>query len=114
MREFDVVPSHIPEWFLANQLTVNIDKTCVVKFIPTFRSHYHVTVKYAGRKLTEVTDLTFLGWFIDNHLNFKYHNKHTASKVGTLCYAIRYLSYVLDTDYDWFTITVSSSFWSIA
>jgi hypothetical protein len=69
MREFDVITSHISECFLANQVTVNIDKTCVVKFIHTVRLLYHLTVAYTGRKLTEVTDLKFLGFFIDDNLN---------------------------------------------
>jgi hypothetical protein len=60
MRKFDVITSYISEWFLAHQFTINIDKTCVVKFVPTVRSQYPLTAACTGKKLTEVTGLKFL------------------------------------------------------
>ena len=71
--------TNISKWFIANRLSLNIEKT---KFI-IFRSKYKALpfepiIKINNKIIDRVPDIKFLGVFIDEFLNWKMHiNKKT-------------------------------------
>ena len=79
-------------WFKANKLSLNLDKTNVIKFL-TYRAGNNIThVEHDGRFLENVISTKFLGLHIDKHLNWKEHIEHITPKLSSACYAIRSLS----------------------
>jgi hypothetical protein len=75
-----------------------MDKMNIVKFTPTNIVCSPLTIEYAGKVLTEVTNFKFLGLRIDKHLNWRSHNEQILPKVSTACYTIRKLAHVLNID----------------
>jgi hypothetical protein len=94
----NTVLKHITAWFHANQLSLNLDKTKIVKSTPTNIVCNPLTIEYVGKVLTEVTNFKFLGLHIDNHLNWRRHIERILPKLSAACYTIRKLSHVLNTD----------------
>jgi hypothetical protein len=61
------------EWFDANQLVLNVEKTNIVKFKTTNLPLYPLAVGYADKCTKETTSIKFLDVKIDNHINWKSH-----------------------------------------
>ena len=47
-----------------------------------------IMFEYAGKLLTDVTNISFLGIQIDNHLNWKSHMNLMLPKVYAACFAL--------------------------
>ena len=67
--------NEISEWLLANRLTVNVDKTCYMIFLPTHASSQSVNLDLTINKLKllKVSSIKFLGMQIDDKLEWKLH-----------------------------------------
>ena len=61
MTVFNLALLHICKWFQANQLTLNVEKTSIIRFTPTKFSHYPLNSVYADQALTKLDILKFLG-----------------------------------------------------
>ena len=75
---------NLANYFLANKLTVSIDKTCYSIFSPFPRSNCnsnHVAVKFAGTPLTRVDYCKYLGLYIDNKMTWEYHIESVYKKL---------------------------------
>jgi hypothetical protein len=70
----------------------------IVKFTPTNIVCNPLTIKYVDKVLTEVTNFKFLGLYIDNNLNWRWHIQRILPKLSAACYTIKKLSHVLNTD----------------
>jgi len=57
-------------WFIANRLSLNLDKTCHMVFLP-HRSDFNVycNTKLDGVTINEVESCRYIGLIIDNELN---------------------------------------------
>jgi hypothetical protein len=65
--------SLIVNWFTANKLVVNINKTNVSKFVPKQSSNSSFSVAFGNLFMTEAPGIKFLGIQIDEILNWKNH-----------------------------------------
>ena len=81
--------SKVCEWLTANKLSLNIKKTNFVIFHPYQRRLNHeVTLKIYDNHTQKQFSLErkdcnkYLGVLIDNHLTWKYHISHVASKIS--------------------------------
>lgn len=79
------------EWFEANNLRLNIDKTQVMKF--SYRNVSEDLIFTNGnQEIHEVKKLTFLGVNIDSRLDWKHHIDVLAKSMAKYCYALKVIS----------------------
>jgi hypothetical protein len=57
------------EWFTANKLVLNLDRTNIMKFIMNNSPHCELHIGYKEKYIEEMVKTKFLGLHIDNHLN---------------------------------------------
>jgi hypothetical protein len=57
------------KWFSANKLSLNLDKTNVIKFITKNSPQYLLNIGYNDKYIEEGINKKFLGLQIENHLN---------------------------------------------
>ena len=72
----------VVEWLKANRLSLNIDKTKYMVFLPRKQTiSNNVSIKLSGHAI-EVTKIKFLGVILDNKLNFKEHITYICKKIS--------------------------------
>lgn len=84
------------EWFHANKLALNVDKTSAVKFSTHNSAQVSYSIRLNGTHLKESISTKFLGLELDNHLNWKTHIECITRKLSSACYALRSLSTIGD------------------
>ena len=72
--------SKMQDWFLANRLSINIDKTCYSLFSSRNKC-INVNLKFGGITLKRVSTCKYLGIFIDEKLTWKEHINFLYSKL---------------------------------
>jgi hypothetical protein len=65
--------TQINEWFAANGLTCNLDKTNVFHFKSNYLQNSAIQISCQGKMVKEAVDTKFLGLGIDNHMKWKTH-----------------------------------------
>ena len=68
----------IMDWFKANQLSINLDKTVMMCFWP---SSGNINVKVGDHKIPVVPFIKLLGVFLDESMSWKYHAEHLHNKL---------------------------------
>jgi hypothetical protein len=84
----NLVLSCMIEWFAANKLTLNLEKTNVMKFVTKNLLHCALTIGYKDKYIEEVVNTKFLGMHLDNHLNWNNHIDQIIPKLSAACYAV--------------------------
>jgi hypothetical protein len=67
------VLSSMIEWFSANKLVLNLEKTNTMKFVTNNSPHCALNIGYKDKYIEETVNSKFLGLHLDNHLNWKDH-----------------------------------------
>ena len=68
------------EWFSANQLSLNLNKTVMMNFWPGKKK---ANIKIDDITIPTVTHCKFLGVHVDENLNWNYHMEHLHNKFTT-------------------------------
>jgi hypothetical protein len=84
----NLVLSRMTEWFAANKLILNLEKTNIMKFVTKNLPHYALTIGYKDKYIEEVVSTTFLGIHLDNHLDWNNHIDQIIPKLSAACYAV--------------------------
>ena len=71
----------VQDWFNANKLTLNIDKTVCMVFSPKHIDTTNLNIVLSNTKLPVVPYCKFLGLWIDSGLNWKEHIRTLASRM---------------------------------
>lgn len=79
------------EWFNANNLKLNLQKTTAILFKTTAGNKDVLEVKLNNERVDLAESVKFLGIHIDACLNWKEELKHIESKISSACYALRSL-----------------------
>jgi hypothetical protein len=80
---------HITDWFSFNGLTLNMEKTNIIKFCSNhFQNNLHQSA-FDNNTIKEVTNTKFLGLELDNNMNWKNHVVKILPKLSRACYAVR-------------------------
>jgi hypothetical protein len=87
--------SLIINWFTANNLVFNINKTNIIKFAPKQSSNSSLAVAFGNLIMNEVPVITFLCIQIDKNLVWKSHVEYILPKLSSAIFVIRSLSYLL-------------------
>jgi hypothetical protein len=85
------VVSLMGKWIAANKLTLNLDKTNMIKFITYNSLQFLINIGYEDKYIEESVDTKFCGLQIDSHLNWKAHVDQLVPKLSRACYAVRSL-----------------------
>ena len=64
------------EWFSANGLALNMEKTNIMKFTPSNRLHTEFKIMHQDKLLKEINHTKFLGLELDKHKLEKPHSKN--------------------------------------
>jgi len=84
-------------WFVANKLTLNVEKTCFTVFtnkktVPDF------SLTLNGKSICRVLVTKYLGMYLDEKLNWKQHVEYVVNKLVKLRGAFNYLAKVIDKE----------------
>ena len=86
----------ITEWFKANKLSLNIEKTNYISFQLKNKKQEKSTLEIDGKIINETNSTKFLGIIINKKLNFNEHILYTSNKlaktIGIITKARQYLS----------------------
>jgi hypothetical protein len=72
---------NIANWFSANRLSLNIDKTKFISFGNNVLDHNSIILNINGINICQVNSISFLGVIIQNNLKWNEHIQNKASKV---------------------------------
>lgn len=87
--KIDHIIHHITEWFAINGLTLNMEKTKIIKFCANYSQNNLLQNPPVNNTITEVTNTKFLGLELDNNMNWKKHVLKILPKLSRACYAVR-------------------------
>jgi hypothetical protein len=92
------VLSSVSHWFLSNQLLMNASKSFALKFTPSKLNYCPLSLIHNDQVLSEQAVIKFLGLHLDRHLSWETHLNHLLSKLSWVCFIMRKLSHVLNTE----------------
>ena len=83
--------NNICNWFKCNKLSINIEKTKFLLFKPQSRAlsqNSTLTIEIDGKQIEQVSEIKFLGVYIDQQLSWKFHicqkNNQLSRNIGVL------------------------------
>jgi hypothetical protein len=59
------------KWFAAKKLTVNVDKTNIIKFVTYNSPQFPISIGYQDKYIKESAHKKNLGLYIDSHLKWE-------------------------------------------
>jgi hypothetical protein len=77
------------EWFSVNGLSLNIDKTKIVKFSSNCLHNDQFEITYQNKAMEAATHIKFLGLALDMHMSWTTHIAKILPKMSRACYAVR-------------------------
>jgi hypothetical protein len=77
------------KWFRANLLSLNLDKTYCMEFHSKYITNPGIQIKYNDKRITNTTELKFLGLVLHNTMSWKSHIDMLAPKLNKACYIAR-------------------------
>jgi hypothetical protein len=80
------------EWFSANGLALNMEKTGIMKFTPRNSLNTAFQIVHQDKLLSEINHTKFLGLELDKNINWKNHVQKILPKLSSACYLIRRMS----------------------
>ena len=86
----------ISKWFVANRLTLNVDKTNFINF-KSYRKikPVNLALTLEGSLIRQVDSTKFLGVFLDQHLSWKTHINYISQKIAKNIGIVSRISYLL-------------------
>ena len=87
--KLDFTLHYISDWFSFNGLTLNIDKTKIIKFSSNYLQNQIHQGDSINNVIKEVANINFLGLELDNHISWKNHVLKILPKLNRACYAVR-------------------------
>ena len=90
--------NYMIEWFSVNGLSMNMDKTIIMKFLPSNKPNNKFLIMYHSKLLVAANKTRFLGLEQDKHVNWKNYIKKLPPKLTGACYVIRRLYSLCDTN----------------
>jgi hypothetical protein len=79
----------INEWLNTNLLSINFNKTNYVQFTTKNKPKFHDKITYDNKQISTISTVKFLGIYINDTINCKYHIEYISPKLSAVCYAMR-------------------------
>jgi len=94
----NLVLAHMIEWFSANKLVLNLEKTNIMKFVTIHQPYCALTISHKDKCIEVVVNLKFLGIQTNSHLNWKNHIDQIIPKLSITCYMVRQMYHICNND----------------
>jgi hypothetical protein len=76
----------VMNWFKANLLSLNLDKTYCMEFHSKYTINSEIQIKCNSKIIASTTEPKFLGLVLHNNMSWKRHIDMLASKLNKACY----------------------------
>ena len=76
---------------LVNGLTLNIEKTNIIKFCSKHYQDETFIINYQNNPIKESTNTKFLGLELGKHMNWKNHINKILPKLSSACFVVMYV-----------------------
>ena len=96
--KIDNIFGDINNWFKANQLTLNYNKTNYLQFNAKYSWDYEVKPNYQGNCIESSSNSKFLGSTINESLSWKAHIDQIMSNLNTACFVIRTIQAIMSLE----------------
>jgi len=87
--KFHSTLAYMIEWFSANSLALNMEKTNIMKFTTNYRQSEVFQIIHQNKIVMGVNNIKFLGLELDKHVSWKNHIQKLLSKLSSTCYLAR-------------------------
>jgi hypothetical protein len=96
-EEINTVIEKISNWFQANLLVLNFNKTYYMHFSTKSKLLIDIQLSYKGNPIMNTLSTRFLGLTLDSTLSWNLHIEQLSSKLNSACYVIRLLKPIIST-----------------
>jgi hypothetical protein len=79
----------INEWFKVNLLSINFNKTRFIQFTTKNKPVTNIKIAYDNKQITTISNIKFLGIYINDTITWKCHVEHIIPKRSAVCYIMR-------------------------
>jgi hypothetical protein len=76
----------INKWFKVNSLSINVEKTHYIQFKIKNKPTFDINIICDNNLITPVPNIKFLGTYLQDSINWSYHNEHILPKLSSACY----------------------------
>jgi hypothetical protein len=77
------------DWFSVIRLVLNIEKTNIAKFTPSYCQNKPFQIMYQNKVIAGIDNIKFLGLELDININWKKHVYKILPKISIVCYPVR-------------------------
>ena len=77
------------EFAEASLLSINFNKTHYIQFTTNNKPKTNIKITYDNKQITTISNIKFLGIYINDRINWKYHIEHILPKLRVVCYVMR-------------------------
>jgi len=97
-KQINKIFRNINYWLKLNQLVLNYNKACYLKFNTKNSREYVSKLNCQGSYVKSSPHTKFLGLMIDDSLSWKAHIDQMMSKLNTTCFVIRTIPAIMSTE----------------
>jgi hypothetical protein len=97
-EEINKIFENIIKWFQNNLLSLNLNKTYHMQFMPKTNYAVNVNINYKTNQINDVYHTNFLGLTLDSTLSCRPHIDQLNSKLNSACYVIRSLKSIISLE----------------
>ena len=89
---------NINDWFRGNSLSLYFDKIYFLQIRTKNSNAINIKIRHDNKQIKEIKNKRYLGLDIDSSLSWKDHIDQMMFKIGSACYAIRYVKHFMSQD----------------
>ena len=79
----------VNKWFKVNLLSIYVDKTHYIQFKTKNKPTFDINIVCDNNSITPVTDIKFLGIYLQDSINWSCHIEYIIPKLSSACYIMR-------------------------
>jgi hypothetical protein len=79
----------VNKWFKVNTLSINVDKTHYIQFKTKNKPTIYINIVCNDNLITALPNITFLGIYIHDSINWSRHIEYIIPKLSSACYIMR-------------------------
>jgi len=79
----------VNKWVKVNSLSINVEKTHYIQFKTKNKPTFDINIVCDNNSITPVTDIKFLGIYLQDSINWSCHIEYIIPKLSSACYIMR-------------------------
>ena len=81
--------ANVNKWFKVNSLSINVELTHYIQFKTKNKPTFDVNIVCDNNLTTLVSNIKFLGIYLQDSINWSYHIEYIIPNLGSACYIMR-------------------------